>query len=322
MTTTAHSNKDVRLLETSDVEHLASFQINKNRSYIQLKPGILKAHYAELNLSDVQIFQEQLNVGARIQAAPASHFLPFSVISSANTRGNYCGQILKKNTMIQATGGMWDINFSNHIDYICTAFDRESLTKKIRQLTGEDIPKSWLQSKAITSDPVALKRYSLGTKRVMHLIQHNPELLNHHSVYRILNEVIFKLTLDILEPNHEDNGELKSQPLRVKAVQHVIEYIDCYAEKLPTLADLCEVAKMSERSLQYGFKEYLGMTPCRYLRTVRLNRVHNDLKVACHPEQKVVDIALQWGFLELGRFAGEYQFFYQELPSETLRKPY
>lgn len=315
-----HTRQDVRLLETADIDQLANFQANKNRSYIQLHAGELNAQYVELNLGDVQIFREQLNVGSRIQAAPASRFLPFAVINSHDTDGTYCGKTRPKNSFIQATGGVWDINFSNHIDYICTAFNRESLTKNIRQLTEKDIPKNWLSSKAAVSDPLALKRYTFGSKKIMHMVRHNPGLLNYPSVSRVLNEAILQLTLEVLAPTNQIDEILRPQPQRIKGVHKVIEYLNYHAHQMPTLSELCAVAQLSERSLQYGFKEYLGMTPNRYLRIVRLNKVHSDLITASATKSKVVDFALKWGFLELGRFAGEYQTFFNELPSETLRK--
>jgi AraC family ethanolamine operon transcriptional activator len=62
----------------------------------------------------------------------------------------------------------------------------------------------------------------------------------------------------------------------------------------------------------------LGITPIRYLRLVRLNRVKQELLIASPETVKIMDVALKWGFLELGRFAGEYRQLFQELPSETL----
>ena len=51
---------------------------------------------------------------------------------------------------------------------------------------------------------------------------------------------------------------------------------------------------------------------------VRLNGVKRDLALAHPKKDRIVDIALSWGFIELGRFAGEYRRLFQELPSVTL----
>jgi len=109
-----------------------------------------------------------------------------------------------------------------------------------------------------------------------------------------------------------------SQSNKALGVRRVVEYLHHFASEVPTIAELCKVAKLSERNLQYAFKEYLGITPVRYLRLVRLNGVKRDLLLS-HPQNaRIVDIALNWGFIELGRFAGEYHQLFQELPSSTL----
>lgn len=101
-------------------------------------------------------------------------------------------------------------------------------------------------------------------------------------------------------------------------MRRVIDYLHCYCNDVPTIPELCQIADLSERSLQYGFKEYLGVTPIRYLRLLRLNNVRRELLIS-HPKQnRVVDVALNWGFIELGRFSGEYRQLFQELPSTTL----
>lgn len=93
-----------------------------------------------------------------------------------------------------------------------------------------------------------------------------------------------------------------------------------YGETIPTIPELCKIAKLSERNLQYGFKEYLGITPIRYLRLLRLNGVRRDLLISNNKKDRVVEVALNWGFIELGRFAREYRQLFQELPSATLKK--
>jgi transcriptional regulator GlxA family with amidase domain len=57
----------------------------------------------------------------------------------------------------------------------------------------------------------------------------------------------------------------------------------------------------------------------RYLRDVRLNRVHAELRSADPRSASVSQIATRWGFLYLGRFAAAYRDKFGRRPSETLR---
>jgi AraC family ethanolamine operon transcriptional activator len=58
----------------------------------------------------------------------------------------------------------------------------------------------------------------------------------------------------------------------------------------------------------------------RFLRALRLNGVHRDLKAAKPPGNSIQDIAATWGFWHLGHFVTDYKRMFAELPTETLRR--
>jgi len=308
----------VRGLSTSDVDELSSFQINKNRRYTQLQTGRLNGDYLEVNLGDVQIFRETLNAGALIEAAPHSSFLPFCAIISNADDINYCGKHKDKNTLLQATGGYWDASFKQSLSFVVAAFNRDYFSRNIELRTGEEVPSNWLISKATLTDPYALKAYSTGLDNILTLVKNRPEILVKKNARRMMADSIFNLLLEVMNKATSITEQPVSQTNKALGVRRVVEYLHHYANQVPTIAELCKVAKLSERNLQYAFKEYLGITPVRYLRLVRLNGVKRDLLLSHPKKDRIVDIALNWGFIELGRFAGEYRQLFQELPSSTL----
>ncbi|QDU30623.1 transcriptional regulator EutR [Anatilimnocola aggregata] len=91
------------------------------------------------------------------------------------------------------------------------------------------------------------------------------------------------------------------------------------AERLH-VTDLCEAAGVSERTLQYAFKELMGMTPVAYLTRLRLHQVRKSLRAATHGTTTVTAEALGWGFWHFGDFSRAYKECFGELPSETLRR--
>ena len=82
--------------------------------------------------------------------------------------------------------------------------------------------------------------------------------------------------------------------------------------------ELAKAVGVSRRVLERGFHETVGVSPQRYLRWNRMNRLHRELRAAHSPEATVTQLAQRWGFTELGRMAGEYRQLFGELPSETL----
>ena len=101
-------------------------------------------------------------------------------------------------------------------------------------------------------------------------------------------------------------------------VRRAIDYMHAHVGEVVTLEDLEKACGVSSRTLQLGFKQFKHSSPMGYLQSLRLEKVHGDLKGA-RPGQTVADIALKWGFSHLGRFATEYRARFGELPSATLR---
>jgi AraC-like DNA-binding protein len=98
------------------------------------------------------------------------------------------------------------------------------------------------------------------------------------------------------------------------------EYALAHADDRIYVTDLCKVAAVSERTLEYAFKEIAGLTPMNYLVRLRLHRVRQAL-LAAAPEATTVSIeALNWGFWHFGEFSRAYRECFGELPSDTLRR--
>jgi AraC family transcriptional regulator, ethanolamine operon transcriptional activator len=118
--------------------------------------------------------------------------------------------------------------------------------------------------------------------------------------------------------------EYAAEDLTRQAHSRVVQIAEDYAlshiaERLH-VTDLCEAAGVSERTLQYAFKEVMGMTPVAYLTRLRLHRVRHALRTASQGSTTVTTEALRWGFWHFGDFSRAYKACFGELPSDTLRR--
>jgi AraC-like DNA-binding protein len=84
--------------------------------------------------------------------------------------------------------------------------------------------------------------------------------------------------------------------------------------------DIAAAVRMSVRSLQNALRRHRDTTPVALLRQVRLTRVHEELRSSDAMLTSVTVIARAWGFVQMGRFAGDYRAEYHESPSDTLRR--
>jgi len=118
----------------------------------------------------------------------------------------------------------------------------------------------------------------------------------------------------------ESAAEDVTRQARSRVVRIAEDYALSHTAERLYVTDLCEAAGVSERTLQYAFKEVMGMTPVAYLTRLRLHRVRQALRTATHASTTVTTEALRWGFWHFGDFSRAYKDCFGELPSDTLRR--
>jgi AraC-like DNA-binding protein len=91
-------------------------------------------------------------------------------------------------------------------------------------------------------------------------------------------------------------------------------------EEMLSLSDLCAEVGVAQRTLNLACEAFLGQSAMRYARGRRLDHVRRRLLMADPATTQVTDVAMQYGFWELGRFAQAYRLRFGEQPSKTLRR--
>jgi AraC-like DNA-binding protein len=131
----------------------------------------------------------------------------------------------------------------------------------------------------------------------------------------------FVLTLLLRGHPHNFSEELE-RPERhpgSRLVRRAIQFVEEHGSSALTTSDIAAGIGASIRALQAGFRKWRQVTPTEYLRTVRLQRVHAALLQA-NPSTTVTDLALEHGFLHLGRFSQHYKRTFGESPAATLAR--
>ena len=110
----------------------------------------------------------------------------------------------------------------------------------------------------------------------------------------------------------------RPSPSPKEVVERAEQLLRNAAEPL-AIAHLSLLVGVSERGLRNAFNAVRGMSPKRCVIHDRLNDVRRALRDPRPSRATVTDIATEFGFFELGRFAGRYKAAFGETPSETLR---
>ena len=160
-------------------------------------------------------------------------------------------------------------------------------------------------------------------KRLVDIAVREPALFDTHGAERAAAQADLLETLfatlnmaNVLEPIRSDRTRQAQSDIVKIAEEHALSQTGANLY----VTDLCKIAEVSERTLEYAFKEVMGLTPMAYLIRLRLHRVRQALLAAAPGSTTVSAEALRWGFWHFGEFARAYKDCFDELPSDTLRR--
>ncbi|WP_311881117.1 MULTISPECIES: AraC family transcriptional regulator [unclassified Pseudomonas] len=121
----------------------------------------------------------------------------------------------------------------------------------------------------------------------------------------------------VLEAWPHNFSEALQRPAPMVAPRHVklaVEFIQAHPEQLVSGVDLARLSHVSQRALQEGFRRFVGMSIVAYQRQVRLERAYEVLKQ--RGSGSVTEVALRFGFSNVGRFCRYFQGAYGVGPAE------
>jgi AraC family ethanolamine operon transcriptional activator len=299
--------------EADDVELLATAQPERGRRYEQIRGGPFRGTLHETSWGSAGLARESWSCGVRVRCNRLSDYVVFS-IPSARGDFRWCGASVEPGALLRVDEP-WEMTTTLPFGFVCFALDRSALQAVEMQLTGAEcaLPVGNRMVAGIDSrlgPRLANMLAALATARS------EPAALAAAEADLLRLGARLDLTAGLLPVDR-----LPTPSRRRAAVRRVEEYLDAHGDggRDPSIPTLCTVAGVSERTLEYAFREQLDTTPVRFLMLRRLNRVRRDLLA---PEQgvTVTQIMLRTGVYDLGRFAGEYRQLFGELPSDTLRR--
>jgi AraC-like DNA-binding protein len=123
----------------------------------------------------------------------------------------------------------------------------------------------------------------------------------------------------LAQPNNYSEALARRGPrIAPREVRRTVEFIHEHLAQPLSLADLVAASGVAGRTLLKHFGDAQGKSPMRYLRDLRMQRVHEALRSG--GAATVAGAAQRCGFTHLGRFAVEYRMRFGESPSATLAK--
>jgi AraC-like DNA-binding protein len=145
-------------------------------------------------------------------------------------------------------------------------------------------------------------------------------VLRHQQVSHHLGQTVLMMLLTGLEhsiPGSTSCLEPRWVPYYVRRAE---KYFNQNFVDNVTMEDVAAAAGVSTRTLFYGFHRWLGTTPMKYLRDLRLDVARNELSNGRTGSAVVSSAALVAGFTNFGQFSKLYRARFGEKPSTSLMR--
>jgi AraC-like DNA-binding protein len=164
-------------------------------------------------------------------------------------------------------------------------------------------------------------RPSLGLlERVRHSLRNVRDEGSEDAIWRA-NLAFEELVVEWIQGAAGTRTEtVRAKRARDRALERCLERIRYAPWHAVSPSKLCEIANLSERSLQLAFRERFGLTPAAFLKARRLAIVRQQLLRSGFEQVTVGEAAASQGFTHVGQFAADYRRAFGETPSKTLTR--
>ena len=305
----------------SDFEELADNIRAWDLDFRQLDPGESPAEITQIGLDDIQLSHVCFNRRYDQHGGAPSGTRTFALLEEEVTGVTWCGRRVTDQTLLMFdASGSFDAVSQPGFKVFTFAVPMETLAKSA-EAQGFHRPEKAISYsdntlELIPSTARALRQHMNQLKSAATL---NPTVLDQSEFRYELESALPGRLMETIAASKETP---KRPVLRTRhlALKKAVDFINTSTQNVITVNDLCRITGVSERTLQYVFKEYFGISPKRYYMNVRFNTIRKALIRARPGEITITDIAHRFGFLHMSQFAADYRRLFAELPSETLNK--
>lgn len=184
------------------------------------------------------------------------------------------------------------------LDYRCLNITPEVMRKVVEEITGKDYLPSF-------KDPVAFRSEHAELLQRLHqmIMAELGDLEKEETFYFLMEQLIEEYSAV------EKNIKLDKM---AKEISKVCEFIERHYVDPISLDDLVAVCNMNKYTLLRSFARIRGITPYRYLQTVRINKAKKLLEQGMKP----TDVAVQTGFVDQSHFSHYFMDFIGLTPGQ------
>jgi len=264
------------------------------------------------------IYWESFGCALHVQGWTPAGMLGFTVPIRLGARSRYWGAERPERGLRASLPGSLDVVLDSGQEHVVALTRLEWLRARLDPVTARTIERC-AASRVLPAS--ARQGDALGTwlRRLLNRLHAEPRVLDHPAVVTALEQDLLDGLLRTLCLDGP-GATLEGAHRRQRGFDLAIDIMRVADLDGLNFADLCAQAGVSQRTLEYAFRERLGVSPMEFVRRLRLHGVRRALLAASRGDETVASIAMTFGFYQLGRFAAQYRALFGELPSATLTR--
>jgi len=300
----------------ADIDELAAAIKNWNHEGLQLAAGSFRGQLLLSHTAGMQIHRVRLSPAILVRGFAVPGSIAVGIQTGGTRRAYWRGETLRPTDVAVLDGGdEIDFHTTGPTEMLVVSVDRELFQHYVnslrRQPLSPNLTDCRLTFSSLAESQWLTRRWTELAERTLYLAHR----LADSNIARHLEAEILDALLAKTQPVSPEPSLAERRLMASRAHKYMVLNLDVPM----TIKDICEAVGTAERTLHLGFRESFGITPKKFLKTMRLSAARRDLQ---HPraDTTVTEVALRWGFFHLARFAGDYRSMFAESPSVTLRR--
>lgn len=197
--------------------------------------------------------------------------------------------------------------------------DRRAVNEALEEQVGHPVPPDPVLEPRVDLRTASGRRWDRLVRLLCDEARTTPSVLSHPMVAAPLHDAVVAGFVHATEHRWRGTLERPSRCWSRIPVRRAVEAIRSDPAQPFTPTTLARLAGSPTRTLHDGFRRHLGTTPMAYLRLVRLECAHAELRAADSRGTTVATVAHRWGFGHVARFSQAYRRMYGRSPGATLR---
>ncbi|MEA1889255.1 MAG: helix-turn-helix domain-containing protein [Pseudomonadota bacterium] len=269
---------------------------------------------------NIILYRESFESAVRVRGLTPTGMLSLTVPLHVGERTAYWNKALHETGLPISMPGGLDARIDSGQEHLILLINLELLQ---RSLSEESYQALVIMARNHLL-PVALSEIQSLGRWLMKIIQEavqKPEIFVQGRVVGSLEQDMIQRLADLVESTGHSAVHPAAISKRRHGLERIYEYLRCADPASISILQLCEVAGVSRRTLEYSFREELDITPQGFIKLMRLHSARRGLLASHTGGSSVAEITHSLGIYEQGRFASEYRSLFGELPSQTMMKP-